>query len=130
MNAFGTPDITAQLMRVQQNAQMKTALPETKHVSDADKATLKTKAKEFEAFFIYQTMELMKSGIESEFSGGHAEEMFRHTLNEHMAEKVTDAGGFGIADVVYAQLLKNQETRNATLAAARAAGQAYAGVAR
>lgn len=133
MNTLGSPDISASLMRMQtgmQQGMKATTIPAAENVSDEDKATLRKKAKEFEAFFIYQSMELMKADVDSEFSGGYAEDMFRHTLNEEMANNVTEAGGIGIADTIYAELLRNQENRNAALAAAKAAGQAYAGVAR
>ena len=127
--SFSTPDISASLMRVQANRQQQT-LPSAEHVSDADKAKLRERAKEFESFFIYQSMELMKPAIDSEFSGGYAEDMFRHTLNEQMADNVTQSGGFGIADTIYKELLKNQETHNATLAAAKAASNAYSAAAK
>lgn len=130
MSMFGTPDATASLMRLQtaQTRAPQVNIPAAEHVSDEEKATLREKAKEFEAFFIYQSMELMKSEIEGEFSGGYAEDMFRHTLNEQMAKNVTEAGGIGVADTVYAELLKSQENRNAALAAAKAAGAAYSGL--
>lgn len=133
MSTLTTPDADANLLRLQtaqQTRASKAPLPAADHVSDEDKAKLRQKAKEFEAFFIYQSMELMKSEIDSEFSGGYGEDMFRHTLNEEMAKNVTEAGGIGIADTIYAELLKNQENRNAALAAAKAAGAAYSGVAR
>ncbi len=133
MSTLGSPDLTASFMRMQtsmQQGMQATKIPTAEHVTDEEKATLREKAKEFESFFIYQSMELMKPDIDSEFSGGYAEDMFRHTLNEQMANNVTEAGGIGIADTIYAELLKNQENRNATLAAAKAAGQAYSGVAR
>ncbi len=131
MATLGTPDITDSLMRMQTNMQqgMKaTRIPTADHVTDEEKATLRQKAKEFESFFIYQSMELMKTETDSEFSGGYGEDMFRHTLNEEMAKNISDAGGIGIADTIYAELLKNQENRNATLAAAKAASNAYSGL--
>lgn len=76
------------------------------------KAKLKEISQDFESFFIYQTMELMNAGLpgaETDFGGGYGEEMFTHILNEHMAENITEAGGFGIADTIYAQLVKYQE---------------------
>jgi flagellar protein FlgJ len=118
MSMFATPDITASMAHVQARQLADTT---TSLVSDADKSKLLEKSKEFEAFFVYQMMELMKSNTESEFDGGFAEETFRHTLNEHMAQSVVDAGGFGIADTVYTELLKQQEQRAASIAQAKAA---------
>ncbi len=118
MSIFSTPDITASLAQVQarQLADTTNAL-----VSTEEKAKLREKSKEFESFFVYQMMELMKPTIESEFDGGYGEETFRHTLNEHMAKSVVNAGGFGIADTVYTELVKHQEARAAAMQEARAA---------
>ena len=116
------PDITNSLLQAQKERQQAAlaANPANSLVSDADKTKMKTKAKEFESFFVYQMMELMKPQVDSEFSGGTGEDMFRHTLNEHMAKSITDAGGFGITNTVYKQLLKQQEQRATTLANAAA----------
>lgn len=76
------------------------------------KAQLKEKAQQFESFYIYQTLELMKSQNESKvMNGGVGEEMFRHQLNEELANNITQAGGFGIADKIYGELLRAQEGR-------------------
>lgn len=120
MAAFNTPDISASLMQVQAHQQ---SVANASLVSDADKTKMKTKAKEFESFFIYQMMEMMKTETNTEFDGGVGEEMFRHNLNEQMADSVTNSGGFGIADTVYKQLLTHQEQRAETLAEA---AKAYA----
>lgn len=122
MSSFATPDITASMAHVQarQVADSTASL-----VSSADKAKMKEKADEFESFFVYQMMELMKTTTETEFDGGHGEEIFRHTLNEHMADSVVQAGGFGLSKVVYDQLLKQQEQRAAALATTQAAQSAY-----
>ncbi|RYG60959.1 MAG: hypothetical protein EON60_05280 [Alphaproteobacteria bacterium] len=118
MTSFATPDITASLAHVQARQLADT----TKSlVSDEDKTKLRVKSKEFESFFVYQMMELMKTETDNDFDGGFAEETFRHTLNEHMAKSVVDAGGFGIADTVYGELVKHQEQRAAAIAQAKAA---------
>lgn len=117
MASFNTPDISASLFNTQA-AQQKTATASL--VSEADKTKLKDKAKEFESFFIYQVVELMKPDTDSEFDGGVGEDMFRHNLNEKIAESVTNSGGIGLTDTVYKQLLKQQEMRAATLANAAA----------
>ncbi len=122
MNAFTTPDITASMAHVQARQVADNA---NSLVSGADKAKMMEKANEFESFFVYQMMELMKTTTETEFDGGHGEEVFRHTLTEHMADSVVKAGGFGLSKVVYDQLLKQQEQRAASLAAAQSASGAY-----
>lgn len=117
MSMLSAPNITDSMMRVQTYQQQAT---DKGLVSDADKSKMMEKAKEFESFFVYQMMELMKSEVETEFDGGQGESMFRHTLHEHIADSITEAGGFGIATTVYNQLLKQQEQRAASLAKAAA----------
>lgn len=79
-------------------------------VPDATKAKLKEKAQEFEAFYIYQFMELMKPKMENTIMhGGAGEDMFRHHLNEELAKNVAKGGGFGLSNAVYAELLRKQE---------------------
>ena len=67
---------------------------------------------EFESFFVYQVLELMqpKMDKDSKFSGGPGEEMFRHTLNEHIANEITERGGIlGIRESVDNQIEKYRE---------------------
>jgi Rod binding domain-containing protein len=96
-------------------------------VSESDKQKMAGKAKEFEAFYVYQFLELMAPKEQAQFGGGMGEEMFRHQLNEEIAKNMTQAGGFGIADTVYNELLHQQQDamarHNAT--AAIMAKQAY-----
>ena len=117
MSTFSTPDITASLMRVQAHQQ---SVSNASLVSESDKTKLKEKSKEFESFFVYQMMEMMKTETNAEFGGGVGEDLFRQNLNEQMANNIADAGGVGIASSIYAQLLKNQEQRAASMAAAAA----------
>lgn len=87
------------------------------HVSDADKAKMREKAQDFESFYITQFVELITPDNKSSImNGGAGEEMFRHNLNEELGKNIAQHGGFGVADKVYAELLKAQEaaaTRNA-----------------
>jgi Rod binding domain-containing protein len=70
-------------------------------------------AQDFEAFFIAQTVEAMFAGIETEgpFGGGHAEQMFRSMLSQEYGKSMARAGGMGIADQVYREILKTQEVK-------------------
>lgn len=128
MTTLSTPDITASMMNVQA-AQQKMLKASENIVPEVDRAKLQKKANEFESFYIYQVMELMTPKTDSEFDGGVGEEMFRHNLNEQMAQNITDKGGFGIATIVYKELITQQEklvsARNAAAAtSAYAAPQA------
>jgi len=85
------------------------------------KAKIREKAQDFEAFYVYQLVELMKPPAgDTLFHGGMAEDMYRQTLNEELGKSVAARGGFGLADKVYTQLVHQQELQ----AAHQRAGQA------
>jgi flagellar protein FlgJ len=98
-------------------------LDATSAYSDAKKApnvaSAKTEAQarkaaqDFEAFFIGQTMEAMFAGIETDgpFDGGNAEKMFRSVLMDQYGKDMAKNGGIGIANQVYAEILKTQEVK-------------------
>ncbi len=80
--------------------------------SDRERAMRKA-ARDFEAVFIGQMLQPMFAGIETDgiFGGGHAEEIFRSMLVEEMGKTIANAGGIGIADAVYRELVSIQETQ-------------------
>ena len=66
-------------------------------------------AKAFEAVFIGQMTQLMLESVEqSEFSGGHGEQMFRGVLAEKMGTAIAERGGLGLAPAVLDQIIKMQ----------------------
>lgn len=67
-------------------------------------------ARDFEAVFTGQMAKLMLESVDvdSEFGGGHGEEMFRSMMTDAMAKKMTQAGGIGLADTVQREILKLQ----------------------
>lgn len=69
-------------------------------------------AEKFEAVFIAQMLSQMKMGIDPDgpMGGGQGEEGFRSVLNEEMGKVIADAGGFGIADAIYREILRMQES--------------------
>ena len=73
-------------------------------------------AESFESFFAGQMLEYMWQGVEvdSEFGGGHAEEMWRSMLNQEYGKHIAKNGGLGIASNVMASMLKAQEERTTT----------------
>lgn len=75
------------------------------------KATMRRTAEDFESFFLGQMFEFMSAGIKSDgpFSGGHAEQTWRSFLNQEYGKDMAKSRGVGIADMVYAQMLKLQE---------------------
>lgn len=68
-------------------------------------------AKAFEAVFIGQMTKLMMetAPAESDFSGGHCEEMFRGVLAEQLGTVIAKGRGIGIADQVLGEIIKLQQ---------------------
>ena len=56
-------------------------------------------------------LEQMWTGIEAEapFGGGHAEKVYRSMVVGEYAKSISAAGGIGIADQVYREILSAQE---------------------
>ena len=69
-------------------------------------------ARSFEAFFLSQMLEQMTAGIETDgpFGGGQSEKLYRSMLNQQYARHLSEAGGIGLADAIYAELIKAQES--------------------
>ncbi|GAA6213233.1 hypothetical protein NBRC116602_29740 [Hyphomicrobiales bacterium 4NK60-0047b] len=88
--------------------------PETvaeKFAVKAKDPTVLKAAKEFEASFLTAMLEQMWTGIEAEapFGGGHAEKVYRSMVVGEYAKSISAAGGIGIADQVYREILSAQE---------------------
>lgn len=84
------------------------------HVSAADKAKLKGKADEFEAYFIQQFIDLSApdSSDDPLQGGGPTEAIYTQKMHEQMAKAmVARGGGIGIGNAVYGELLKMQEAK-------------------
>lgn len=69
-------------------------------------------AKDFESQFVATLFQSMFEGVQDEdnpFSGGPGETMFRSMLVDEYGQQMAKAGGIGIADAVYREMLKMQE---------------------
>ncbi|HUD51715.1 rod-binding protein [Parvibaculum sp.] len=68
-------------------------------------------AQEFESQFVSTMMQSMFEGIKSDgpFDGGQGEGMFRSLLVDQYGKEMSKAGGIGIADKIYGEILKLQE---------------------
>lgn len=68
-------------------------------------------AKEFEQVYLSTMLKQMFAGLSTDgpFGGGQAEETWRGVLVEKYADTITKAGGVGIANTVYRDLLQVQE---------------------
>lgn len=76
----------------------------------ADEKAKKT-AVDFEAVFLTAMFKEMFSGVKTDgpFGGGYAEEVFRDMLSGEYAKNIAGAGGVGLADQVYREILELQE---------------------
>lgn len=82
-------------------------------LTPAQRAKAREAATNFEAFYLTQFINLMKSKNESEqFNGGVGEQMFRQELNNELGKSLAKSGGFGLGDKVYTELLRQQEAAN------------------
>jgi len=87
------------------------ALPTTS-VSPAVAAKARAKAQDFEAVFLNSMFGHMFAHVnEGPYSGGEAAKTWRSFLTEEYSKNFTKAGGIGIADSVYKQLIAVQEAR-------------------
>ncbi len=73
-------------------------------------AAAKETAVAFEAVFLTQIVNLMMDGISGDhaFGGGHAEDMWRSVLSEHIADAFAERGGLNIASQIQAEILRLQ----------------------
>jgi Rod binding domain-containing protein len=74
--------------------------------------TARAKAEQFEQMFIHSMLEQLYADmpVNEITGGGHAESQWRGLLLDEYAKSMTQRGGIGIADSVYADLLRLQES--------------------
>ncbi|MCQ8279667.1 rod-binding protein [Acetobacteraceae bacterium KSS8] len=78
-----------------------------------DQKTMKA-AQDFEAMAIGQLLEPMFATVDtskSMFGGGEGEQSFKPMLVTEMAKQVEQRGGLGLADDIYKQMIRMQESR-------------------
>ena len=75
------------------------------------KAALREKAEDFEAVFLSQMLRPMFDTVPTDgiTGGGQAESVYRGLMVEEMGKSISKAGGIGIADSIYRELIKLQE---------------------
>lgn len=71
-------------------------------------------AQQFESQFLTSMLQPMFETVEvdEQFGGGHGEGMFRSLLVDQYAQQMTRSGGVGIAQSVYREILKLQESHS------------------
>lgn len=87
------------------------ALPGKPVTTPPDPKMMKA-ARDFEAMAIGQLLEPMFNTVDTAkglLGGGAGEETFKPMLVTEMAKQVEQHGGLGLADGIYAQMLKMQE---------------------
>jgi len=92
------------------------AQPQTAAQSAAELAKrgqIKQTAQKFESSFLSVMLQQMFEGSEvsAPFGGGPGEQMFKSFLTDAMANKMTAAGGIGVAAAVQREMLKMQGLR-------------------
>jgi Rod binding domain-containing protein len=68
-------------------------------------------AQDFEAQFMSSMVQTMFEGIKTDetFGGGSGEDTFRSMLTSEYGKEMSKAGGVGIADQIYREIIKLQE---------------------
>ena len=68
-------------------------------------------ARDFESFFLSQMLESMFAGVPTDgmFGGGPAEGIYRSLMLQQYGRMISEAGGVGIADSVFREILTLQE---------------------
>jgi len=69
-------------------------------------------AQDFEAQFLSTMAQTMFEGVKTDetFGGGPGEDTFRSMLVEQYGQQMAKSGGIGIADKIYGEILKLQES--------------------
>lgn len=80
-------------------------------LSDAQMASIKSRAKEFEQAMLGQMLGSMfeTAKPDAQFSGGFGEDTFRSFLVDAISKQTVKAGGIGIAASVQRELIRAQE---------------------
>ena len=76
-------------------------------LSEMEQAKLKDACTDFEALFIKQMLDTMKATVKKGdlLNGGMAEDIFEDMLYDEYAQKMASSGDFGIAKMMYSELL-------------------------
>jgi len=84
----------------------------TPALSPAVLAKARANAQDFESMFLNSMLSQMDTGVgDGPFSGGKAAQTWRSFLTDEYAKNFSKAGGIGIADSVYKELIAQQEAR-------------------
>jgi Rod binding domain-containing protein len=84
---------------------------DTAPVSDARKLAAMKTARDYESVFLGKFAQIMFEGVKSDgpFGGGPSEDIFKSMLAQEYGKSIAGAGGIGIADSIYREIIKSQE---------------------
>ncbi|NMA02719.1 MAG: muramidase [Clostridia bacterium] len=73
---------------------------------EQDDQKLKEACRQLESIFVHQMLSQMRNSIPSDgyLQPNHGEKIFQDMLDQEYAQKISQAGGIGIADMIYRQL--------------------------
>ena len=100
------------LMQASNSLDASRSLPKAHHAQTMRQA--RKVAREFEAVFLGQMLQPMFQNIDAAepFGGSPSEKMWRSMQVDEYGKAIAKAGGVGIADAVFRQILKAQENRS------------------
>jgi flagellar protein FlgJ len=77
------------------------------------KAELRKAASGFEAIFVRQMLQSMRSTLSNGgmFGSGAMGEIYSDIMDNAISEKIADRGDFGLADIIYKQMVKSIESQ-------------------
>ncbi|RLB11721.1 MAG: flagellar biosynthesis protein FlgJ [Deltaproteobacteria bacterium] len=83
-------------------------IEKVKNKAEIEQAKLKEVCRQFEAIFIEYMLKTMRRSIpkSSLFKRENAEQIYTSLFDEKVAEKVAEAKGVGLADMLYKELSK------------------------
>ena len=84
-----------------------------KTLEDAERAQIRQAAEMFESYFLNTMFKQMRSvnfNDDGFIPRGNAERIFTEMLDEVISDKAAKQGGFGLADMLYAQMTKHFNT--------------------
>lgn len=112
-----TMDSRAAIMQVQNTNEeftrfqeiLENMLKEERSLEDQERAQIRQAAEMFESYFLnmmFSQMRAVNFDEDGFIPRGNAERIFTEMLDEIISDKAAEQGGFGLADMLYAQMTR------------------------
>lgn len=137
MNTIGGLGLSANIMadKTQNKAQVEKAEGFAQELSKAEKNTmddpayqkkLKDACRGFESMFMQMMWKEMRGTVPENalFGESHGEKIFKDMLDTEMVDRMSEAGGVGLADMMYKQLTAQYQAKKDMAERARASMEA------